>query len=134
MGPSIEGRNALVAKLGEVFLSLIVDFWLSFQLSRKISISNQDDYRLSTTVTKNAFVPCQHTAELLLIVVQHLSMIGVLEKIQPVSTQNSFLLANQQKLYGVMRKPLFDYLMAVFTSMPYQFNMALFSQVIQFPC
>ena len=150
MGPSLEAKNALVAKLSEAFFSLMVDFWLSFQLSRKLKLqqshlNNTDNtapvaYDASTTATllthrQNAsFIPCDQTAELLLILVQHVAVIGLLEKIQPSTQQNTFLsIVQQQKIYAILRKPLFDFFLIVFSSMPYQYDLPLFSQV-NFSC
>jgi len=115
----------MVSKFSEVLYSLFADLWLTAPLA-----SSQEATEFSIRA-KPQFIPCPYTVDLVLIVIQHLSITGLFEKIQPIEKQNTFLLANQHKMYSFIKKPLYNYLTTTFTSYIYQFETPIFSQVPQ---
>ena len=127
VGSTVEARNAIVSKFSDVLFSLISDLWLSGPVSCYDSGSEEIPH-------KSSFHPCPFTWEILLVAVQHLAMIGLFEKIQPAPSQNVFLLSHKQKMYGIVKKPLYQFLNTTFHAYVYQFDTIMLSQVKLFGC
>jgi uncharacterized paraquat-inducible protein A len=121
---TVESRNALMSKFSEALFSLVADLWLSAPVCSIIMTRDN-----SNTLTKPSFLPSFSTHELLLIAVQHLAMTGLFERIQPPADQNTYLLSHQHKTYGFIRKQLYCYLAATFSSYAYQYDASILSQV-----